>query len=276
MSAHIASLQQQVDDLFQNLNALRSHVDMQHHSLHHAPEYSLPAALPSLTPRLRTKSTAKHPRFHGPTSSAFNLGVARSSLKTMGITAAEDAEDEDIVANECTPQLSPPVPSTVLTKSPMHVDKDPIWSISKHEALRLVHAWHDEQGIMYPVVDMAKMLQHTEMLFSFVEAASRSGFMQGTRPGADAIMDEQTTMLKIILATALVQEGTGYDALGERLFENAHAAVMRTLTDPVNLHGINLLVLTVSRAYAPFFESPPHTSRACIISPWTTKHCPGE
>ena len=99
---------------------------------------------------------------------------------------------------------------------------------------------------MYPILEIDKVLRYTDMLFSFVEAAARSGLMQGALPGADAIMDEQTSILKLIIAITLVLEGRGKDALGERLFANVHNVVEKTLFEPVGLHGINLLALTVS------------------------------
>lgn len=252
MSAHISSLQQQVDDLFHNLNSLRTHVDVNSNGSIGTPfnpqEYQQTPMLPPLSARSRTKSMSKHPRFHGPTSSAFNLGVARSSLKTMGITAGEDGDDEGLVTGDATPRHSPPpIPHPMLPFSKqIHADKDPIWAISKHEALRLVHVWHEEQGVMYPILEIDKVLRYTEMLFSFVEAASRSGLMQGTMPGADAIMDDQTSVLKLILAITLVLEGRGKDPLGEKLFANVHKVVEKTLSEPVSLQGINLLALTVS------------------------------
>ncbi|KAF2030113.1 hypothetical protein EK21DRAFT_66131 [Setomelanomma holmii] len=248
MSAQLASLQQQVDDLYNNMTNLRAQVDVQSHNgsigtPFNGADYQPPPMLPPQSSRSRTRSISKHPRFHGPTSSAFNLGVARSSLKTMGITAADEGDDEGVVTHDATPKQSPPNFAAVLPKPPLHADKDPIWNISKHEALRLVHVWHEEMGVMYPILEMDKVLRYTEMLFSFVEAAARSGLMQGALPGADAIMDEQTSVLKLILAITLVLEGRGKDPLGEKLFENVHRVVEKTLSDPVSLSGINLLAL---------------------------------
>jgi hypothetical protein len=251
MSAHLASLQQQVDDLYNNLSSLRTQVDVQNHGNGSmgtpgtGGDYPQTPMLPPLSARSRSKSFSKHPRFHGPTSSVFNLGVARSSLKTMGITAAEDVEDEG-VHSAGTPRASPPLQASSRSKALLHADKDPIWNLSKHEALRLVQLWHEEQGVMYPILEIDKVLRYTEMLFTFVEAAARSGLMQAALPGADAIMDEQTSVLKLILAISLVMEGQGKDVLGEKLFENVHKVVERTLSEPVCLHGINLLALTVS------------------------------
>jgi hypothetical protein len=234
MAAHLSSLQQQVDDLYNNLTTLRTQVDVQSQnngSVGTPFDYQQTPMLPP-SARSRTKSLSKFPRFHGPTSSAFNLGVARSSLKTMGITAMDDTEDEGIITNDATPRGSPPAPAPMLPRASLHADKDPIWNISKHEALRLVNVWHEEMGVMYPILDIEKVLRYTELLFAL--------------PGADAIMDEQTSILKLVLAITLILEGKGRDTLGEKLFENVHKVVEKTLSEPVGLHGINLLALTVS------------------------------
>jgi hypothetical protein len=165
----------------------------------------------------------------------------------MGITGVEEGEDEGVVTQDVTPFASPPppLPPTIVAKPIIHADKDPIWSLTKQEAIRLINVFEEEMGMMYPFMDINKMLRYAEMLFSFVEAASRSGLMQGGLPGADAIMDDQTTQLKILLAIVLVMEGTGKDSLGERLFQNVNNVVERTLSTPVDLQGINMLILTV-------------------------------
>ncbi|KNG51360.1 fungal specific transcription factor [Stemphylium lycopersici] len=247
MSAHITSLQQQVDDLFHNISTLRTQVDVHSNASIGTPfpqDYQQTPMLPPQSARSRSKSFSKHPRFHGPTSNAFNVGVARSSLKTMGINAGEEGEDDGILTRDVTPRASPAVPNAMLPKRSMHIDKDPIWAISKHEALRLVHVWHEEMGVMYPILELGKVLRYTDMLFTFVEAAARSGLMQGSLPGSDAMMDEQISVLKLVLAITLVLEGGGKDPLGEKLFANVHKVVDKALSEPVSLHGITLLVLT--------------------------------
>ena len=185
----------------------------------------------------------------------------------MGITAGEEGDDEGVVTNDATPRHSPAMPNAVLpTPKQMHADKDPIWSISKHEALRLVHVWHEEQGVMYPILEIEKVLRYTEMLFSFVEAAARSGLMQSALPGADAIMDDQTSALKLILAITLVLEGRGKDPLGEKLFDNVHKVVEKTLSEPVRLQGINLLALTVSHISSTRFDLLKTTGHVLLYS----------
>jgi hypothetical protein len=183
----------------------------------------------------------------------------------MGITAPGEGEDEGVVTQDVTPLGSPPRPSNV-PKLPLHAEKDPIWSLTKSDAIRLINVWHEEMGMMYPFMDIEKVVQYAEMLFAFVEAAARSGLMQGGRPGADAIMDSRTTNLKLVLAIALILEGNGKDPLGERLFNNVHNLVEKTVSNPVDLQGINLLILTV-RSQFRFGASVTQTFPGHVLLP---------
>src|ERR1700730_554234 len=77
MNAQIASLQEQVNNLYDNLNALRIRegtgfgdprgidrsLSMSQYSANNG------------SPSMRQQSAPKHPRYQGPTSSAFNLAV---------------------------------------------------------------------------------------------------------------------------------------------------------------------------------------------------------
>lgn len=181
----------------------------------------------------------------------------------MGINPGEEEDDEDFLTREETPGESPPAANSIPPKRSFHADKDPIWAISKSDALRLVHVWHDEVAAMYPILGVDKLLRYTEMLFTFIEAATRSGFMQRALPGSDAMMDEQISTLKLVLATTLVIEGRGKDPLAEKLFANVHNIVEKSLSEPASLHNINLLVLVVSQSPRTVFGHA-HKCRLCI------------
>ena len=263
MSGQISFLQDQVDQLFANLNALKAQVEVQGPASIGTP-FESPGFTPSLSinqlsgvapspAHQRSRSNAKRPRFQGPASNAFNLGVAKSSLETMGITGTGDGEEEGIMTMNATPIGSPPLANALLPKA-LHADKDPIWSLSKQEAMGLIHLWQEEMGVMYPFLDINHITRYAEMLFSFVEAAARQGLMQGALPGADAIEDEKTSILKLILAIALVLRGNGKDPLGDRFFNNVQKVVERTLSEPVDVKSINLLTLTVSYILAQFYS----------------------
>ncbi|PVI08436.1 hypothetical protein DM02DRAFT_713749 [Periconia macrospinosa] len=247
MSTHISTLQDQVDQLFANLNSLRAEVETQSVNSMASPfgsqEYMHSAPGVPNPIHHRTKSLSKQPQFHGPTSSAYSLGVARSSLNKMGITGAGEGEDEGVATHDATPMDSPPTRHASEHHAPLHGDKDPIWALNQREAMRLVMVWHEEMGSMYPLLDVDKLLRYTELLFRFVEAASKAGLMQRGLPGADAIEDEQAVILKIVLATALILEGGGKSTLGWKLFNNTRRILDKTLSDPVDLTSIRILAL---------------------------------
>lgn len=199
----------------------------------------------------RAKSAPKHPRFHGPTSAAFNIGVAKSSLQNMGITTAgidDSGDGEGGLTNEVTPIGSPKIsgPGIYQKADRAHVDKDPIWLLTKEEVIRLVNVWQNEMGLMYPMIDVDKLLQHVTMLFTFVEAANRSGLMQIALPGADAIHDDTTNLLKLVLACALVLEASGKSELGRRIFDYVKPTVDSQLLAPPDGKAMQMLILTVS------------------------------
>ncbi|KAF2276045.1 fungal-specific transcription factor-like protein [Westerdykella ornata] len=254
MSAKITTLQEQVEQLFANLNSLKAQTDAQSMGSIGTPftaDYPRSMSsmmqnplIPPSPARERSRPHGKQHRFHGPTSSAFNLGVAKSSLQTMGITAPEEGEDEGALTQDVTPQGSPPQAIGIISRPALHMDKDPIWSLTKQDAIRLIRVWHEEMGLMYPFLDIEEVVRYAERLFSFTEAAARSGFAQLGKPGADEIMDDQTSNLKLVLAISLILEGGGKDPLGERLFDNVHKRVEKTLSAPVDIQGINMLILT--------------------------------
>ncbi|KAK5168057.1 uncharacterized protein LTR77_006625 [Saxophila tyrrhenica] len=277
MSAHIASLQEQVNSLYQDMTTLRGQISIGGPTLQHAqsssaidpslqspfrphrPSFTASQASPgaplaNMSPSIglhKSHSQNSQPTFRGPTSNDFNFGVARNSLQTMGITSHNDlAENGSGEAGNATREASPEQSATARDRDrmqyshQMHSTKDPIWAVSREEALRLCRVWEDEMGIMYPVLDMDKVIAHTQHLYRFMEAAHRTGLMQQGFPGADAIDDEDTNILKLILATALTAEGSGKSELGQRIFDYVHPAIETLLLGNVGIKGIRLLVLT--------------------------------
>lgn len=213
------------------------------------------------------RALPKHPEFRGPTSAVFNLGVAKSSLQHMGITQDEDGE-AGLTTQDGTPTgTPPPMIQPDLPKS-LHADKDAIWSLSKDEAVRLIHVWQDEMGIMYPVVDIDRLIRHATLLFTFMEAARRSGLMESSMPGADAIHDEQTNNLKLIVAIALTLEGSGKSDLGRRLWDCVKTPIETIGFSPPDVRGLQMLVLAVSQFLSNASERTSWLtpSRPCIIS----------
>lgn len=296
MAAHVTSLQDQVNILFENLNHLRAtlgqptmgqptpslsqqlqaHTEQQQQqqqqgtpidpSLQSAhgsyPSHGFPtqhteggAPVASMSPthaRQRSQSQQQQqPSFRGPTSTDFSFGVAKSSLQTMGIhPQAEQVMDGSGEAGTGSGQLSAPASPDLSGFNPpnqgLHEDKDPIWSISKEEAQRLCRVYEDEMGLMYPILDIEKITVYTENLYNFMDAMRRQGLFRGDRPGADKIDDDDANILKMVIACALMTEGSGRSDLGQRIFDNVQPATDNLMSGNVGLKGIRLLAMRVS------------------------------
>lgn len=254
MKDQITNLQDQVNNLFSNMSDLRTQQKMSldastFDALHRDGSQS------GFTPLQQSGSVApraRQPRFQGPTSSAFNFDVARSSLQDMGIDApAEDVTADDLTTAHVTPTGSPlrPPPSSDQLASVMptiHPTKDPIWSIKREDALRLCKVYEEEIGIMYPLVDIEQVTHQTNLLYTFMEAAVRAGFAQRGLPGSDSLQDDNTNILRIILAITLVVEGSGKSDLGERLYLSIKPVIDSKLWEPLDIKNVQLYGLVVS------------------------------
>ncbi|KAI9819858.1 MAG: hypothetical protein M1827_006427 [Pycnora praestabilis] len=246
MNDHISSLQDQVDALFSNMNSLRTNPDSMSLTFDHGSHSRRPSRTLSLSQSSqnnlspssrRNMQPPKHPRFQGPTSSAFNFDVAKSSLQTMGITGTEDGV-EDGVSTGGQALDSPSLPA-----ESFHPNKDPLWMVTKHEAIRLCRVYEEEMGLMYPVLDIERTIQHATLLYSFIGAAARSGLAQMGLPGEDGIYDDDTNILKAILATALIVEGSGQSELGWRFYESVREFAESKMREPVEVKGLVLLAV---------------------------------
>jgi hypothetical protein len=295
MAAHMASLQDQVNILFENVNTMRAALgqsappslppvaqqiaqqqqQQQQQAALPPPSHSgtpidpslqnhtfgLPRAPPSASMSMspsqaksRSSFSMQQPSqnsYRGPTSDEFSFGVAGNSLQTMGITEGKSDANGDNV-HGLQPSTSPgQMERNLQLLQAVHEEKDPIYSVSKEEALRLCRVYEDEMGIMYPVLNIQMVIEYTERLYSFIDAARRNGLVQQGFPGADAIDDENTIILKMIIACASTMEGSGSSELGHSIFESP--GVRDAIAKATNGYEIShkaprLLVLTVRYA----------------------------
>ncbi|KEQ60935.1 fungal transcriptional regulatory protein [Aureobasidium melanogenum CBS 110374] len=239
MSNQIASLQDQVNALFASMNTLRA--DLAHQQppidpfLQHQPIMSHEHA--ASTDLSRRKSMSARPAFRGPTSTEFNLGVAKNHLETIGIAPAGP---EDELLREESPSAH------ILTSAPLHATKDPIWNVNRDEALRLIRVYQDDMHIMYPLLSIPELVAYVNKLFTFMESAQRTGLMMRSAPGADSIDDEETNILKIVMATAMVVEGSGRSELGRAMYDYVQPSIDALFLGDTSLRGVQLLALAAT------------------------------
>lgn len=236
MKAHVTNLQAQVESLYANLNGYQQTQGPAADSFSdrsHAPQSHDSQSQPS--PSLHRK----YPTFHGPTSSDYSFDVAKSSLQSMGI-ASEQAADDVNSSGRASPMLTS-------TRSPgfTYPGKDPLWVISREDAIRLVRHFDEEISMMYPIFDINALITRIDLLWRFIEAALRTGFGQPSLPGADTLDDDDTNILKMVLASSLLLENNGQSEMALRLFESLRPSLEAKLWSTPDLKTVTLFILLV-------------------------------
>ena len=158
----------------------------------------------------------------------------------MGITSSGHAVDEEAITADGTPMGSP------RPEVRLHESKDPIWSVSRDEAMRLLRVYEEQIADLYPVVSIPELVSQAHSLYSFMEAAARQGLMLKAMPGADAINDDKTNTLKLVLAIAMCAEGMGNSEKGQRMFDYVQPAVRGLLLGSAEINHVRMLALAVS------------------------------
>jgi hypothetical protein len=173
----------------------------------------------------RRSRAARHPQYMGPTSSAFSFGVARNSLQEMGIQPATDLVDNVITSYSTTPARSP------MPSSDLLYPRDPLLSIPRNEAIRLVETYEEESGTVYPFIDIKSVLSAAEEFYS--SAAPNRG-VPAVRGSGDQNMLSGgiVDILKLVIAIALVFEGHGPTRLSLRLLDNVESGFEGRLCGP--------------------------------------------
>lgn len=247
MNAKLVSLQEQVDNLYANLNAMRtSGEDLAYQNLSDR-SMSMSQA-PALSPLNRYRTAPRTPQFRGPTSSAFNIDVAKNTLNTLGYSGLADGSDEGPITQDVTPQASPPrtLPPLMMNNKNNNGGRDPLWQISKEEMIRLCRAYEDEMGLMHPILDIDALIMHGKNLYDFMDAAFRSGLANPNSQGK-GVNDRNSLILKTVLAIMCIVEGDGQSELGYQLYDSVRQEADDALhAESVDIKSLPLIVLVVS------------------------------
>lgn len=130
-------------------------------------------------------------------------------------------------------------------------------------------------GLMYPVLNIQSVIEYAQKLYPFMEAAHRTGLMQQGMPGSDALDDADTSILKLVIATALTTEGTGASELGKRIFTQVQPAVDKCLLGHAGIKGIQILAMAVGCEPSLSCIYLADSTRPCTSSIETEKVRPG-
>ncbi|KAL3956251.1 hypothetical protein ACCO45_009097 [Purpureocillium lilacinum] len=170
-------------------------------------------------------SHGKSAAFRGPTSMAFSLDVANTTISNMGYRGIDEPDDQDQQSSDVTMQMG-------------SAPYDPLFEFDKDEMVRLCRFHEDEIGIMYPVLNIHTVIAHAKNIAPFLESARNQ-----QRP-MEAINDEKTLQLKMVMCCALVVENHGHSDKAIRLYDSMEAVVNRKLmADVSDVANLPLLCL---------------------------------
>lgn len=160
--------------------------------------------------RLRAQRPARPPQYMGPTSSSFSFGVAKHSLQEMGIQDGADS------SGSATPLGSPSSPTRGL------VARDPLCSIPRSEAIRLIETYEEECGTIYPFLDTNLILKTVREFYDSANMYQSSSYLphyNDENMFAGGLLD----VAKLAIAIALVIEAGGPTVRSTELLESVES-----------------------------------------------------
>ncbi|KAJ5775014.1 uncharacterized protein N7511_000025 [Penicillium nucicola] len=185
---------------------------------------------------LRRVSTARETTFQGPTTSAFSLDLAKSSLQQRGIVERGEALDEADMTQEPSPVASP---SASAREHLTNQVVDPLWTLNKNEALRLCQVYEEEMGIMYPVLELVELLSQVHMLYGPIDRALEPAIKHNIN-GVDR---EDVHILRLVFACALTAEASGRSEQAIALFDSVREVQDNCVWGPPEIKSIIFLTL---------------------------------
>lgn len=180
------------------------------------------------------------PEFCGPSSTEYTFSAVNGNLRAMGMQCA--------IPEKYSNSSIPPTSSSRLAQyGPFMklLTMDPLWDLTREDAVILINDWCDGLGTVYPIVSRRTMLDTAERIFNALDLANSEGLRERGGSVAEALFDHNTNKLKIVLAIGLTKEAGGREHLAQRLFQSTSEAVEGLIWNPEGIHGIQLLYLVV-------------------------------
>ncbi|CAG9943675.1 unnamed protein product [Clonostachys rosea f. rosea IK726] len=233
VTAQISRLQDEVNWLNQTVKAL------QDDAAHPAPPTDrLAASISSAPTPAHSGGTVHRPEafstrqgsFRGPTTMVYSLDVANTTMANMGYNVSNEGDDLQ------TQQFLEDNQLPMVEKSGQAIP-DPLLEFERDEMVRLCRLHEEEVGIMYPVLDIQAVISHAKSLASVIES------LKNQQP-LEALNDEKTLQLKMVMCCGLVVEEHGHSEKAARLYNSMDAVVNRKLmADTSDVSSLPLLAL---------------------------------
>lgn len=183
-------------------------------------------------------SHSKVGAFQGPTSMAYSLDIANTTIASMGYRGIDETSDQDQQGSDVAMQIG--------TSNTGH---DPLLEFDKDEMVRLCRLHEEEVGIMYPVLNIQSVTAHAKNIAPLLDS------MRGQQQPTELVNDEKTLQLKMVICCALVTESHGHSDKAVRLYESMEGVVNKKLmSDPTDVANLPLLCLLAGYRFLSYEE----------------------
>ncbi|KAG7409668.1 Patulin cluster transcription factor patL [Fusarium oxysporum f. sp. rapae] len=185
------------------------------------------------------------PEFCGPSSSEFAFKAVSGNLREMGMPSAilSKLNSDYGILPEARSHFSNYGPFMKL------VAMDPLWDISKTDAVILVKRWFTNMGRLYPFLREEELLDTIHRVYAVIGPISVGTPIPRRELAAEALLNDETNKLKIVLAVSKTMQDGGRNDQAQRLFQSTTEAVESLIWNPSGISGIQLLVLTAIYHY---------------------------
>lgn len=181
------------------------------------------------------------PQYVGHTSSAFSFGVAKSSLRAMGMDDDAENVDDGMRSDLTTPSRTP----RPFERASNSIDTMSFISIT--EANRLIDVYEEEVGTLYPFLNVDELKLHASRHYTSARpipgqsvSVSRSSEEERTLEAYDL------HLLRMAMAISSVIEGRGHSDLSTRLVDEVQSSIKEGIyMVPAHLRGLQVLTLMV-------------------------------
>lgn len=235
MTDKVSKLQEQVESLFQNLNALRNETVPR---MPPPNDRVLPLVSPPGPPTVSPSPVLSHGSAFRPELAQPKRNAGPTSVFLPDVTSAANHVGMRPVGSANGTVSPVGFPDDPHLRHTAPTPQDPLWDIPQDEMLRLCRLHEEELGILLPVVNVETITSHAQSLASFMEGSRRRG---GALP---SLNDERTLLLKAVMCCALAVEDHGNSDRAARLFESMEEEVNRKLmSEAPSVAGLSVLSL---------------------------------
>ncbi|KAH8805366.1 hypothetical protein F5884DRAFT_859974 [Xylogone sp. PMI_703] len=196
------------------------------------------------------KDVATSPPLHGPTSAEFTLDVVKGSFKAMGFDSMSTSETAQDSQSSDTNMAGANFQSVYdLNPTLRSILNDPLWELGRTATIRLIQAFVNGPGSMYPVFEVDHLVSETEAVFAIIESLKRLDGQRLSLGAAERLLNYNSTMLKLVVAVALTLEKKDFDRTAKLLFDSIQEDLTSSLWYTSSLRTVSYCILTALLYY---------------------------